>query len=500
VDKKATGVIILTKESFVREEMSKKPGKPCIAVGTLERVYCMYPETDNEQKEWMRKLQIPLDRLKGVSGGTGTGTTGNNGTGNLTNSTNNTTNQNGMGGTNNGTNGINNTGTNTNTTQTNNNTIGQTNTGQTNNVQNNNGQTNTNTGQTNTGQNSFGQNNTGNNNVPKQTTTTTQTTNTTGGGSNVLVRAKDFIPFMVDDSNKVLEFWNIWFESIPKGEQQGSSNYLLVVSCDGGELSWRSSGPQNIFIQKMVDFFWNVGAPESEIDRLNDFGALVNPVSIGSWINMSKIGGMDGGWFFPVPLSLKIALEACDPDNGQPPAGAGSNSTTDTDSQVIKTFQTWAESNRIEESIYIGRDMGAAPPRQTEIRVRLNQNTVTDQLNIALAAFKTFRFPEVPGNILNILRQFVNPGLILSVILSSEGFVKIGILFPNPNWNVAIQLIDEGRKLCENMSSGTDIFGKLNGVFNVTAPEFIEFQYLQPGFGYNVYKEEFNVLVHYKGN
>lgn len=63
----------------------------------------------------------------------------------------------------------------------------------------------------------------------------------------------------------------------------------------------------------MVDFFWNVGAPESEIDRLNDVGALINPFKIGSWIDMSAKGGMDGGWFFPVEIPLKLAIEAADP-------------------------------------------------------------------------------------------------------------------------------------------------------------------------------------------
>jgi len=291
-----------------------------------------------------------------------------------------------------------------------------------------------------------------------------------------------------------LEFWNIWFDSIPKsgdGNPNALPTYQLVISCDGGELSWRSFGSQNIFIQKMVDFFWNVGAPESEIDRLNDFGALVNPVSIGSWINMSKIGGMDGGWFFSVPISLKIALEACDPDS--PELAAGGN-------QVVKSVQQWTELNKIEDCIYVGRDMGAAPPRQTELRIRLNQPTVADQLNMAISAFKHFRFPEIPQQITNILRQFTNPGLILSLITSSEGFVKIGILFPQPSWNVALQLIEEGRKLGNSISSGVDLFTKLNGVFQCSVPDYIEFQYLTPGFGYNVYKEEFNVFVHYKSN
>jgi len=210
---------------------------------------------------------------------------------------------------------------------------------------------------------------------------------------------------------------------------------------------------------------------------------------------MSKIGGMDGGWFFPVPLALKIALEACDPDSPEV-VSAGSEG----DGQAVKTFAQWTEMNKIEDCIYVGRDMGAAPPRQTELRMRLNQPTVADQLNVAIQAFKLFKFPDIPNNILNILRQFTNPGLVLSVITSSEGFVKIGILFPNPNWSVALQLIDEGRKMGDTQPAPLDIFTKLNNSFQTNVPEFIEFQYLNPGFGYNVYKEEFNVFVHYRGN
>eukprot|EP01097_Dermamoeba_algensis_P003447 TRINITY_DN23_c0_g2_i2.p1 TRINITY_DN23_c0_g2~~TRINITY_DN23_c0_g2_i2.p1 ORF type:complete len:227 (-),score=28.03 TRINITY_DN23_c0_g2_i2:636-1316(-) len=131
--------------------------------------------------------------------------------------------------------------------------------------------------------------------------------------------AKDSIPFLQDQENRVLEFWMIWSESIPPSEdlQAGFSiDYHLAVSASMEKLTWRTAGPQNIFIQKMVDFFWNVGAPESEIDRLNDVGALINPMKIGSWIDMSSKGGMDGGWFFPVSIPIKLALEAADP--GEP--------------------------------------------------------------------------------------------------------------------------------------------------------------------------------------
>lgn len=102
----------------------------------------------------------------------------------------------------------------------------------------------------------------------------------------------------------------IWYESIPQKQEikdDQSIEWSLAVSSDCNKLSWRTAGPQDTFIQKMVDFFWNVGAPESEIDRLNDVGASINPIKIGSWIDMSEQGGMDGGWFFPVDVATNVS-------------------------------------------------------------------------------------------------------------------------------------------------------------------------------------------------
>ena len=169
------------------------------------------------------------------------------------------------------------------------------------------------------------------------------------GDINTITKAKDVIPFLQDKESKVLEFWQIWVESIPPKEEVGPGmmgiEYHISTSANMQKLTWRTAGPQNIFIQKMVDFFWNVGAPDSEIDRLNDVGALINPIKIGSWIDMSAKGGMDGGWFFPVDIPLKMAIEAADP--GDP----------------SRKVAEWGEKNSVETSFSVGRDMGAAPPQ-----------------------------------------------------------------------------------------------------------------------------------------
>eukprot|EP01112_Ceratiomyxa_fruticulosa_P010466 TRINITY_DN2773_c0_g1_i1.p1 TRINITY_DN2773_c0_g1~~TRINITY_DN2773_c0_g1_i1.p1 ORF type:complete len:456 (-),score=103.37 TRINITY_DN2773_c0_g1_i1:396-1763(-) len=294
-----------------------------------------------------------------------------------------------------------------------------------------------------------------------------------------IANAKQVIPYLQEEQSKVLEFWQIWSESIPQTAdlQPGMAiEFHVATSADMQKLTWRTAGPQNIFIQKMVDFFWNVGAPESEIDRLNDVGALINPVKIGSWIDMSAKGGMDGGWYFPVEIPLKLAVEAA--DAGDP----------------TRKLTEWAETHGVVTGYSVGRDMGAAPPRQTEIRLRLPGSDFATQLRLALDAFFVFGFPNIPDDALAIIRRAGSSdpagGLCLSVITSSEGFVRCGLLIPKPTPETI-------RSLCDGASGSFDDIQRFENSLGVSGPVFAEYQYLMKGFGYGVYKEGFDIVFHY---
>jgi len=292
---------------------------------------------------------------------------------------------------------------------------------------------------------------------------------------NQIAKAKSVIPFLQDEESKVLEFWLIWSESIPPREdlQPGLSiEFHVSTSANMQKLTWRTAGPQNIFIQKMVDFFWNVGAPESEIDRLNDVGALINPIKIGSWIDMSAKCGMDGGWYFPVEIPFKMAIEAADP-------GDPSRKVTE-----------WADTHNVDKAWSVGRDMGAAPPRQTEIRVRLPGNDAASQLVVGLDAFDKFDFPPLPDNALSILKELKNSGMSLSVITSSDGFVRLGLMTPKPD-SQAVQ------RLCSIVGANFDDLHEFQRAMKVDGPAYAEFQFLKEGFGYGVYKEGFDIVFHY---
>jgi len=292
----------------------------------------------------------------------------------------------------------------------------------------------------------------------------------------LLMAAKEVIPLLAGppEENKINEFWNIWMESIPAQTEltDGLIKFELAVSPLMDKLSWRCCGPQNFFIQRMVDFFWNVGAPESEIDHLNNVGADINPTVIGSWIDMSQQGGMDGGWFFPGDVQILTASLAADP------------------SDAVEKVKGWCLENGVSKGNLVGRDMGAAPPRQTEIRFVLPGESFDAQLGKAESAYSCFGLPFPPKEATQILKPNSSGGLTLSVVTSSEGFVRIGLLFPKPQAQVVASL-------CSMSNAPASNHVQFQQTLHVDGPEWVELQFLGAGFGYGVYEEGFGVIFHY---
>ncbi|ELP85185.1 hypothetical protein EIN_082970 [Entamoeba invadens IP1] len=295
--------------------------------------------------------------------------------------------------------------------------------------------------------------------------------------------AKDMSQWLKNNQPEgIKDFLNIWKDSLPVSTDIIAGEFAtitLCVSADTHKMSWRVNGPQSGMIQKMVDFFWNVGAPENEIDRLNDLGAEINPNVIGSWIDMSQDGGMDGGWFFPVDIALGTAKSAGDVGEGK----EGNNSALD-------VFVKWAEQHGINMVISVGRDMGATPPRQTDFKFKIvGPNQV--KLSIVKEAGDAFGFPKIPQTLEDIILGLDNSitEISLSVVTSTDGFVKFGVIIPTPTvYAVAdmLQIVPEADLAKHQFYLNS--FGQ---------PSAIEYAYLNKGFGFEVYKEGVDVHVYY---
>jgi len=277
-----------------------------------------------------------------------------------------------------------------------------------------------------------------------------------------LKTAKEAIPAALSETAN--DFWEIWTTSIP-----GTATDLtltLSTTPDMSELTWRVIGPQQALIQEMVDFFWNVGAPDEEIDRLNNIGGVINPAFIGSWIDMSTLGGMDGGWIFPGEMAIGDGLEACD------------------EGEARSKLENWLKNNGITNGILLARDMGASPPRQTEIRIALNFEFAKN-FELIVNALKTFSVPEIPSDMQKAIKKWGPKRTELSVVTSSEGFVRIGLIFPEPPPEIVDALGGHNRPFMD--------FQK-----NIKKePAFVEIQYLLSGFGYAVYQEGYKIKLHY---
>ena len=295
----------------------------------------------------------------------------------------------------------------------------------------------------------------------------------------IIKSVKGLVPWLVDDSSSVAEFWKYWMDSTPSTDtlELGQTiQFMLVVSANTDKLSWRVYGAQIALIQNMVDFFWNVGAPDEEIDHLNNLGCQINPTEIGSWIDMSVMNGMDGGWFFRSDLSIDVVRDTADK------------------CEYAEQLISWAKENGLNYLCQMGRDMGATPPRLSEFRFKLDGviSTIMDKVH---SAFTTFGFPPMANDV-EMLFSSLPPSIMflyLCITVCSEGFVKINVLVPNPPKEIVTGFISCMNDVKENNKAlHEQIENKLG-----RPPMFVEYSFLKEGYGYDVYKEGPDVHVHY---
>eukprot|EP00026_Physarum_polycephalum_P010588 Phypoly_transcript_10755.p1 GENE.Phypoly_transcript_10755~~Phypoly_transcript_10755.p1 ORF type:complete len:406 (+),score=59.06 Phypoly_transcript_10755:45-1262(+) len=299
----------------------------------------------------------------------------------------------------------------------------------------------------------------------------------TAFAKSILSRLPECCSFLLDKGTKVRSYWEVWFEHLPELDEK--VDVRIATSASMEKLALRLRGPQVAVVQKFVDFFWFAGSPETEIDRLGDIGAFLNIPTMGLNAEISEKGGMDGGWFFVDEIAMERAMEVS--DFGHPG----------------RTVLAWAEKNKITHCFSVGRDMGL-PPRQTEIRVSLKGDFLA-QVYAAIDSFSFFGFPSVPFLVREVIERsepenLENDPLCLSIIFNSMGFVQLGIHIPNPSPETVSALCSFAPEAIDD-SLGTRR-AKLEQM--VGNPVVAEYSCLAEGYGYGVYHEGFDVMLHYK--
>ena len=148
----------------------------------------------------------------------------------------------------------------------------------------------------------------------------------------------------------------------------------------------------------------------------------------------------------------------------------------------------WAQKNGLSMISSIGRDMGATPPRQTEFKYKI-VGPASAKLNIVKDGFTMFGIPALPEKVESALNAFTGNEIMMSVTTSSEGFVRVGIVIPQPNAQVLSQVVES--------VSGHDIPRHQQYLNTFGQPVAVEYSFLSTGFGFEVYREGADAHVHY---
>eukprot|EP01127_Copromyxa_protea_P001502 TRINITY_DN11483_c0_g1_i1.p1 TRINITY_DN11483_c0_g1~~TRINITY_DN11483_c0_g1_i1.p1 ORF type:complete len:398 (+),score=49.26 TRINITY_DN11483_c0_g1_i1:15-1208(+) len=264
----------------------------------------------------------------------------------------------------------------------------------------------------------------------------------------------------------VNEFVDIWVAHLPPPVRsfKGSTHFEMHVCLNLEKVRWQVACPI-AHLDKMIDFFLLVGAPETEVESLKSRLASLSPPTVGYYIEMSKKRGMDGGWFLLGDYQFDKVSDCLE------------------EGMTRSQIESWVKGMSPEDRChFFGRDVGSSPPRQCEFRFLLPGDTFTEQMRVAEELFVTLGVPFiVPAELSILTKHPPTTRLHLTVIAVQHGIVQLGLVVPMPSEDLYAKLCQYHRVEDRLQEYQTDL--------GFLLPSFVEFRYLMPGFGYNVYDE-----------
>lgn len=293
---------------------------------------------------------------------------------------------------------------------------------------------------------------------------------------------KDLFKWFAGDKDLV-NYWTAWINNLPTKVstpplQPGDIVYYsVVVSAHVDKITWRSVGTQRAMVRPIVDFFCQVGDTESEIDAIDQYGAMVNPGVIGDYIEMSSSFGTTEGWIFMHPTDSAIIKNLVEP------------------CKYRDELMNWVLNWGFLKTVMIERETVETSYRRTGFTFLLSElppQKGEDCLNDARCRFG---IPCLPSSISELFEKNMSEQgrVYLSVSICQTGFAGFSLMFSDPTNDVVTSILEEmpmvsllEMKTHETMINDTSM-----------CVEYIEYRFTPMGFGYNVFREGSDIRVHY---
>ncbi|KAL7712742.1 PH domain-containing protein [Entamoeba marina] len=277
------------------------------------------------------------------------------------------------------------------------------------------------------------------------------------------------------------DFFSMWLQSVPTGSSEHKlidgtkAHYVVSISTKLENLMWISYGSQSVFIQPLVNFLKSVDTPIEELKTMNKYGQCLFPHYVGSWIQMSHMLGTDGGWIFQGEFDVSVIENIAD------------------NCVYTDKLAQWLYESRITKCTLIGRDIGDNPPRISRFQFLLDEN-VKDRYDTLMGSLKKLSLQNLPDSMQKVFYSIKNdlPCLVIDIQICIDGFVRFGFLIPNLNDDDAIKFLKAAKATDKEIEIHKSLMEN-----NTISIQYLECSLLNNGFGCGVYKEGWDVHVHY---
>ena len=208
---------------------------------------------------------------------------------------------------------------------------------------------------------------------------------------------------------------DVWLNALPAPRLGAWPDMALAasVTLDQRRLTLRAAGATLRMASATRAFLQLAGGEPSEIAALDEALQVLDPIVLGSWLEVGP-QGVDGGWFLPSPMPLDevVALLPV--------------------SDALVVLLQWAAERGIDQCLGLRRSVNGAAP-YTEITLPLPDGMAHEQLGQTLVLFDALDAKTLPEPLRRAILRELDAPLAVSAWLLPEGLAQLNVLIHDPS-------------------------------------------------------------------
>lgn len=206
-----------------------------------------------------------------------------------------------------------------------------------------------------------------------------------------------------------------WLGGLPAPRLGLWPDVALAASVTLGDqrLTLRAAGSTLRMAAATRGFLQQAGGDASELRVLDHVLAKLEPIVLGSWLEVGQ-QGVDGGWFLPAPAELSEVREWLPP------------------SDALDSLLHWADQHAIGQCLHLRRSVNEAAP-YTDLTLPIPDGDALEQVTSTLLLFETLGAKPLPEPLRRALLREVASPLAVSAWLLHEGLAQLSVLIHDPS-------------------------------------------------------------------